>query len=565
MLLVLMYPSRTSSRAQVVLSQFIRCGPNLVAAAEGPASQAARSPTLIYACIEASGLLRLWKWGSESGGWRWGYLNSCNICAFREDPVGCRVLTAVFAPEPDENLSRVGRGHRLLWEQEDHGEGAGLGLVFTPVCFGPSLPPRRVWSRRVTFDLDEDELVSADQQLRQVHQEHQPDEGNDGLAGSSDGGRSEIGLAFSACVLPTGVDALLGSRLGAWMAVEKRVFFNDFATGRLRETVLPGLGLYRPLPHGQVPDFNGGGSGLENGVKFRCHGKSQGGSVPLTAESVPVEEPRATKEGIDGSGADANGVYGMGGFASGTVANGEGNTEVGVSPTRRRLFAVLDATGDLVMYDHPGVVRVVSLSSEDGNLVMSLRCTLHPPPPTPPRCLAVHRNAAVLADGGFLSAYDLCTGRLLGGTAIPRCPVCAVGRRRNAASASDRSDSSCSCGRWRRRRPMVAGDPYRWSTADDDPTLWVSETGHLMGILTASHLLRVRFPRADARVEAMLAPLSAGKLDGRVDNEGGQLFGSNDVAAYATETSFLSKAFRLHSVPLDCFLFAHEERAGQHV
>lgn len=370
------------------------------------------------------------------------------------------MLTAVFAPE-----SGVGRRYRLLWEQEDLGEGAGLGLAFTPSSLGPSLPPRRVWSRRVAFDLN-----GSNAHLSGEHEHHHQGEEENSEPSGGNAGRSEIALAFSACVLPTGVDILLGSRLGAWMAAGNRVILNDFATGRLRDASLPA--------------FNGGDSMQNDGGKLHGGGESREGDVAEDGgKQWPVKDG-----GKDKNGTNAHGVDFVSDRDSETAVIGDRGAAVGISSTRRRLYAVIDGTGELAMYDHPGdAVHIISLPTGDGNLNVSLRCTLHPPPSIPPRCVAVHLNLVVLIGGYVCSAYDLSTGRLLGETAIPHCPAYVIRRPRYAPSAAACSRStSPSSGR--------------------DATFWVSETKHLMGILTEGHVLRLRLPHGEARAKAILAP-----------------------------------------------------------
>lgn len=408
------------------------------------------------------------------------------------------MLTAVFAPE-----SGAGRRHRLLWEQEDLGEGAGLGLAFTPSSYGPSLPPRRVWSRRVTFDLD-----GSDAHLSGEYQHHhQGEEENGGLPGGS-AGRSEIALAFSACILPTGVDTLLGSRLGAWMAAGNRVILNDFSTGRLRDASLPTFNLDPPPISGRVSGENGGDSMRNDGAKFHGGGESRGGDVTEAGvRQWPVQDG-----GEDRNGTDAHGVDFVNNRDSGTAVIRDRGAEVGVSSTRRRLYSVLDGTGELAMYNHPGeAVHVISLPTGDGNLDVSLRCTLHPPPSAPPRCLAVHLNLVVLMAGEVCSAYDLSTGRLLGKTAIPHCPAYVIGREHYALSAATRPGSSS-------------------LPAARDPAFWVSETKHLMGILTASHVLRLRLPRGEARAKAVLAPSLHGECRSDPAVESRKGFGCSERA-----------------------------------
>ena len=469
------------------------------------------SSRLAYACVEASGLLRFWEWGgSETGRWSWSYLNSCNICACREDPVGCRVLMARVVPEPDGSSEGKGGGrrHRLVWEQEDSGEGAGLGLAYTPAT-GPR-PPRRVWSRRITFDLLEGGSAGQKQQQQQQQQQHQAmQEG--GMSGFGRTARSEISLAFSACLLPGGVKTLLCSGLGAWMPTGTRVYFNQFATGRLLCMVLPDQ--FSAGDHGawetgaSVAD---GGYGLDDG-------DHEGGGSNV----LPGEDGLEIEAGCDGDKiADAEQTRAFPPRSPGE--RGSANRRSSTSAAARRLFAVHETTGDLFLYDgHPDpTVRVLSPPPGAGGLKLREQCRLRPPPSpaSSPVSFAARSNLAVFFGGGVCSAYDLCTGRLVGTAAVPRCTACA-GRHRGPSSAGGVAvppDPACACGR-RRQRGLSAresgGIDYvsgvAAAAAASSPSLWVSETrGHLVGVLTATRVLRVRLPRAETCLAATLSPSS---------------------------------------------------------
>ena len=511
---------------QVVLSEFVRfehkADPNYAqaetstGASNNNAYNNSSSSSLLYVCVEANGLLRLWRWGAEGADWSWSFLNRCNICACRDDPIGCRVLAAAMVPEPGEGSPRVGNRHRLVWEQEDGGEGAGLGLSSIPAA--GTRPARRVWSRRVTYDLEDGDTgdghesqAQLQQRYRQEGEEDEEGEEKESAFGGGGGGggggsntRAEVALAFSACLMPTGVDALLCSQVGVWMPTGTRVFFNHFATGRLPEIIVP-IFPTRPLPAGGHTSGGGAAGAKNDGDKL---GTSEHGSeigAFMDAESSPE-----------------NGVYAPDGS---DYAGGEGGATKKVfalagqdapkDPSTLRLFSVHDSTGDLMVYDHPGAILVVSFSpSEEGGLRLGAQCTLNPPPPVPPSSLMARFNVAVLCGGGLCSAYDLCTGHLLGTAAVPRCPACAFLRHhRSTSHASASPCSSCTCGR---RRPS----PPTWAASTElspgftaaVPSLWNSRTrGHLAGVLTATQVLRIRLPTAEACLVTMLQAPGKGK------------------------------------------------------
>lgn len=420
---------------------------------------------LIYACIEADGLLRLWKWEAEGLGWRWTFLNECNICACRKDPHGSRVFSAAIGIDP-EYPHRGGSRQRIIWEQEDNAEGAGLGLALVPA--GPH-PPRRVWSRRITFESNN--YGDGDRDL------DGGSNGYDEVVSLSAGGSLEIALGFSVNVLPVGVDTLLCGRLGAWMIAGERVFFNQFATGRLPEMCLPR----------QVSVGRGGEADAD---RFDGNDERSGSETFTDSEGDPEgdsldDEDRGSDEGL------ADGAIGSGKVES-----------VGWGPMLNwpceRLFAVHISTGDLVMYDPPGAIRVVSLPSGGGGLALNLQCRLEPPPSVPPQSLVARLNQAIFAGGGICSTYDLCTGRLLGRTGIPRCRACVYRQRHRSARYLG---LHCTCGRQRQHR-VAQGEP---GLAEQHPVLWVSGTEeHLVGIVSKTQLLRVRLPGTEACVKAML-------------------------------------------------------------
>lgn len=516
-------------RKQVVLSEFVRFehkadpksahAKSSTGVGNNNAYSNSNSSSLLYACVEANGLLRLWRWGAEGANWSWSFLNKCNICACREDPIGCRVLAAAMVPEPGEGSPRIGNRHRLVWEQEDGGEGAGLGLSSIPTA--GTRPPRRVWSRRVTYDLEEGDTgdghgSQAQQQQQRYQQEDRENEESEakesafgGGGGGGDGDsntRAEVALAFSACLMPTGVDALLCSEVGVWMPTGTRVFFNHFATGRLPEVVVPVLPA-RSFPAGGH-NSGGGVAGAENGgdkLDASEHGSESGAF--MDAESNPENGVYAP----DGS--DDAGGAGEGGAAK--KASWLPRQDTAEDPSSRRLFSVHDSTGDLMVYDHPGAIRVVSFSpSEEGGLGLGAQCTLDPPPPAPPSSLMARFNVAVLCGGGLCSAYDLCTGHLLGTATVPRCPMCAFRRRHRSANGASASPcSSCTCGR---RHPLP---PPRAAATELNPrftaaipSLWNSRTrGHLAGVLTATQVLRIRLPTAEACLATMLHAPGNGK------------------------------------------------------
>lgn len=484
---------------------------------------------LVYVCIEASGLLRLWEWGGTgSGRWSWSYLNSCNICACREDPAGCRVLTAIMVPEPadgggrDDGEGGNRRRHRLVWEQEDSGEGAGLGLASTPAA-GPR-PPRRVWSRRISFDLLGGDFVGEQQQQQQ--QQNVIEEGGGAAFGggrdsstSSNNTRSEISLTFSACLLPTGVNALLCSRLGAWMPAGARVYFNHFATGRLPCIAVPNLlFVSRDRGSGRVVDGTASGEGYGAGRGDTDDANADSASTLGIGESE-LEQGGGGFEGASDGGEDkaaAGAEQRVEDFAQMETATDGGDVGVGTgssSAASRRLFAVHESTGDLMLYDHHphATVRAISLPSGAGGLKLRLQCTLDPPPPpaSPPGSFAACSNVALFCGGGVCSVYDLCTGRLLGTAAIPRCPACTV-RRRHRSKAGTAvpipSGLCCTCGRRRQRQRHHHQDDISTAAAAAIPALWTSETrGHLVGVVTATQALRVRLPTVEACLASSLA------------------------------------------------------------
>lgn len=489
----LAYPT-IAGHTQVVSSEFI----HLDHRAKCQASSSGSGGSLIYACIEANGLLRLWKWGSEDTGWRWSFLNSCNICACREDPIGSRVVTASIAPEPQQGSKQTVGGrasrHRLVWEQEDASEGPGLGLALTPAS--GLRPPRRVWSRSVTFDLD----VSGDSRGSGLHKEEE-EEGSDGLTGSS---RGEVALSFSVCLLPTRVDVLLCSQVGVWMPAGARVVFNNFATGRLPDTFLPPIRLpvrnssggcesacpldVRWETEQDDPEFTDSESDSDDGEKSATEDDMEGG-VYVDDSGYEDEEDRETDD---------------------LEERRQGTTNTSPAARGRRLFAVHDTTGDLMVYHHVGATMLaVSLPSGGGGLRLRLQCRLDQssPPPPPPQCLAVRLNVAVLGGGGVCSAYDLCTGRLLGATSIPRCRACTLCRRHRTSGTPP--VFFCSCGRRPRRRQRRSA---RAGPMEGHPVLWTSATrGHLMGVFMATQNFRLRLPGAEACLEAILAPMPKGE------------------------------------------------------
>lgn len=386
-----------------------------------------------------------------------------------------------------------------MWEQEDAGEGAGLGLGLTPAS--GLRPPRTVWSRSITFDVD----ICGDSRGAGLQDEEggQEEEGNGGLTGCP---RGEVALSFSVCLLPTGVDALLCSRLGVWMPVGARVFFNNFATGRLPEVVL------RPS---RLPVRSSGG-GWEGGraLDVRCEtGQSDLAFTDSERDTEDGEKSTAEDDMEGGVFVDETGYDNEDDCETDGLEEGRpGATETLPAARGRRLFAVHDTTGDLMVYHHVGgAVLAVSLPSGGGGLQLCLQCRLDhsSPPPPPPRCLAVRLNVVVLSGGGVCSAYDLCTGRLLGATSIPRCRACAFRRRRRKSGTPP--GFVCSCGRLRlRRRQSVAA----WS-AERNPVLWTSATrGHLVGIFMATKIFRLRLPGAEACLEAILAPTRRGEEKG---------------------------------------------------
>ena len=475
---------------------------------------------LAYACIEASGLLRLWEWrGTESGGWAWSYLDSCNICACREEPLGCRVLTAAIVQEPcgddmgcEANASSSGkRRHRLVWEQEDSGEGAGLGLASTPSA-GPR-PPRRVWSRRMTLDLSEGGgLTGADATAG----------GRDSTTVGSSTARSEISLAFSACLLPTRVDALLCSRLGAWMPAGQRVYFNHFATGRLPCVTVPIL--LPPRERGKGWIESGAAAAAAAVAEVAADGsfgpdagyEGAAGGTGDDGAPFPDESGLEVEGALDAGSKDPAGAEQAESFAT-EPGDGRGGGSASQA-SARRLFAVHDSTGDLMMYDrYPRpTLRVLSLPSGAGGLRVRQQCVLDPPPPAPPSptflpgSFAARSNVAVFCGGGLCSVYDLCTGRLVGSAVVPRCPACAL-RRRHRSNTTAGVAKPCTCGR-RQHDGGAASEPHgggRAVTAADaaGPGLWTSSTrGHMLGILTATQVLRVRVPTAEVCLAATLAP-----------------------------------------------------------
>lgn len=524
------YDATTSN--QVVCSEFLRFDhrhtkPGTTAAESAGGGGSSNRSGLAYACIEAGGVLRLWEWrGTESSGWTWRFLSSCNICACREEPVGCRVLTAAIVPEPrDSDGGGSKRRHRLVWEQEDSGEGPGLGLASTPAA-GPR-PPRRVWSRRITFDLSEGGLAGDGYGFANQQQQHQNLQYNggggfgNGDATGTGGTRSEISLAFSACLLPTGVDALLCSRLGAWMPTGQRVYFNHFATGRLPCVTLPSL-----LPRGRGAEEVAASATAES-----ADGTYDGAAGVGDGDAFPDESGLEIEGALDSGDEDAAATAAAEQAQAFATEPNDGRGSAGRA-SARRLFSVHDATGDLMVYDHHprATVCVLSLLSGAGGLGVRLQCTLDPPPPpaSSPGSFAARSHVAILCGGGLCSAYDLCTGLLIGSAAIPRCPACFRRRHRSRAASVA---TPCTCGR-RRPQGSVASEPRgdkgadvpaaaAAATAASGPGVWTSETrGHLSGIWTATQVLRVRVPRAEACLTATLTPSLRGGMDGVMSGAG---------------------------------------------
>lgn len=472
------------SHSQVVSSEFIRLD-RCPSPGTAGSDASTISSILIYACVEANGLLRLWKWGDDGGGgWSWSYLNSCNICACREDPVGCRVLTASIVPEPEESSQWVGKKMlRLMWEQEDEGEGAGLGLALVPST-RPRLP-RQVWSRRITVEFDNNDDAHG---LAEQHaQEGGAVEGS--ALGVSSSNISEVALAFAACILPTGTDALLCvGRIGVWMPVGSLIFFNDFVTGRLQDSTLP-----RP-PSGALPSQRR--SELDGDVENKELDGFRGGEDDGDGFTGSDGHPENGKAPQEDSATDEE---------ASETANWKRWSK---TSSARRLFAVHDSTGDLVLYEYPGTMRIISLPSRGLGLTVGVQVTLDPPPPARAQSLVVQFNMAVLTGGGICSVYDLCNGRLLGATAIPRCPPCILRQRHRSKRL--RPGSYCSCGRQSRLSAATTGWNRGLSTSN--PTLWVSETrGHLVGILMATQVFRIKLPRPEGCLAVMLAPSCKGE------------------------------------------------------
>ena len=409
-------------------------------------------------------------------------------------------------PEPGEGSPRVGNRHRLVWEQEDGGEGAGLGLSCVPVAETHS--PRRVWSRRVTYDLEDGDTGNGrGSQVQQLGYPQEEEEevsenkgpvfgigGGGGVGGSN--GRAEVALAFSACLMPTGVDALLCSEVGVWMPRGTRLFFNHFATGRLAEVAVP------VLPAGQFPagghisgDKTAGEVNDSGELVGREHGNGNGAFTDAESNS---ENRFYARDGKD------TGGVGRSGFAKKT--SGMGGQDAAKIASTHRLFSVHDSTGDLMVYDHPGTIRAVSFSpSGEGALRIGAQCTLDPPPQVQPSSLMARFNVAVLCGGGLCSAYDLCTGHSLGAAVVPRCPVCTFRREHSASSTSASLCSSCTCGRRNPSPTPVVAPEAIARFASPVPALWNSRTrGHVAGVLTATQVLRIRLPTPEACMAAML-------------------------------------------------------------
>lgn len=504
-------------RTQVVCSEFVRCdrrsGPS---ATDGSTKSSSKGHNngLVYACIEASGLLRLWEWGGDASGlWSWRYLNSCNICACREDPIGCRVLIAAIVPDPvdGEGKGSGNRRNRLVWEQEDSGEGAGLGLASTPSTDPRS--SRRVWSRRVSFDLAEGSISGGNLgSTHQQQQQHATDEGAAAGFGSASasnktiGTRSEISLAFSACLLPKEVDELLCSRLGVWMPTAPRVYLNHFPTGRLHYFVLPSLRESGTMMSDTCAIAREG-AGLDFRRDVHCGGDEDVSGTFTESASGPGIGESARREG-----------GGRGPTNSDDEATADEFAENTSSPaSSRRLFAVHEPTGDLMLYDHHpcATVRVLSLPPGSGGLKLRVQCTLDVPPvlESPPHSFSIRSNMAVFCGGGVCSMYDLCTGYFLGTADIPRCSACAVRRRHRSKTSGAVSLSQalpCSCGRRQGRSATELVDGRL--AASTSPRLWASETrGHLTGIITATQVLRVKLPRMEECLRTIFGPSRRGE------------------------------------------------------
>lgn len=447
-------------------------------------------------------------------------MSSCNICACREEPVGCHVTKAFIVLEPEEissppspptsNVSTSSSSrHRLVWEQEDHGEGAGLGLAFTPAV-NMTHPPRKIWSRRINFDRI-DYAGGVDSGAHMRYQRGAEEDGREEHNHGS-GAHLEINLGFPTCLLSSGAEALLGSRLGTWVCAGRRVSFNHFATGRLPNLVLPREPTLPSREHRRTVSW---GSNNDDTVSDAPGRQAATGGNNLRDPEADADEGDATVEEekrSPKSGAGDNPEV----FTK--VAEGGDQDALAVKAVQyQRVFAVHDPTGDLMMYDHPGLIRAMSLLSGGGGLNLRVQCTLSPFPSRPPSSIAVRGNLCVLTGGGACSVYDLCTGCLLGATTLPRCPLCAFLRRHSSAAPPPRL--SCACGRRRyrrdrrRQRPAAGGDPRQDGKAD--PMLWMSETrGHLLGIVTLTQVLRIRLPSPDTCLAAMLAPSRPGKKRG---------------------------------------------------
>lgn len=440
----------------------------------------------MYACIEADGLLRLWKWGDQSGGWRWTYLNKCNVCACRDTLLGSRVLAAAVCPDPET----AGRGsssrHRIFWEQEDSGEGAGLGLDLTPD--GPQ-PPRTVWSRRITFEAMN---TSAGEISLDAYGSGARGEAGIGEQGLMDA-RLEISVGFAVRLLPMGCDRLLCSRHGTWVIAGERIIFNHFETGRLPETLV-----IRPLQ--------------EHSEKHALLAETAATTAAAAAggeTNADSEDSLTDSEGDLGEDEDSyseEDQHSDSDLGEGPGAHGWKPVGRGIPPRAEPLFAVHDTTGDLMMYDPSSeVIRVVGLpTSGVGGLSASLQCGLEPPPMAPPQTFAVRLNQAILVGGEVCSVYDLCTGRLLGAAAVAWCRTSSSrGRRRSGRDPGARR---------RRRLEEAEVEPGAGgSRVGDHPVLWMSAThGHLVGLLSATRVLRVRPPGPETCAEALLDPSHSG-------------------------------------------------------
>ncbi|CAM9263463.1 unnamed protein product [Choristocarpus tenellus] len=451
----------------VVLSAFIELGTT---------GSARTGRSIVYICLEATGLLHVWAWSGEEGGWAWSYLNRCFLCSTREDPLGERVISAVIGMEPGR--AEQGSRYRISWVQEDDGEGVGLGLGLGP----QPVEGRRVWSRRITL-AQEERTIGGDNDCdkARVHKLPAP----------------KVSVGFSVCLLASPVDALLCGREGVWMVRGGAILFNFFATARLLEVSIP-----PPLP------FSADSVRVEEleGVRSNC----------VEINNLTIREDIENTGGEHGKGSRGN----KEGAEEKHTATGEGLVSVtgeedepifSSLPAQVHhppvpsvaLFAVHDTTEDLIVFRPPGTLYAVSVLR--GGLSSRVQCLLKPLPSGGVSSLTVLLNFAILCCQTAAYVYDMCSGQLLGVENIPRCCHCP----RTLPPPSVEGDGTgginqqliCLC----RGYDRTLGEG-RGIGAQSWVNLWRSCTrGHSVGVMSPQDTLRLRLPDTEKCICSFLS------------------------------------------------------------